>query len=46
MLVSRPDMISAFGPIKQGHTWLNIGGGAGRNLHYLRAQLMGMFGYQ
>jgi S-adenosylmethionine-diacylglycerol 3-amino-3-carboxypropyl transferase len=39
MLVARPDMISAFGPIKQGHTWLDIGGGTGRNLHYLRAQL-------
>ena len=39
MLVSRPDMISAFGPVKEGHTWLDIGGGTGRNLHYLRAQL-------
>lgn len=39
MLVSRPEMMSAFGPIKQGHTWLDIGGGTGRNLHYLRAQL-------
>jgi S-adenosylmethionine-diacylglycerol 3-amino-3-carboxypropyl transferase len=40
MLVARPDMISAFGPIQQGHhTWLDIGGGTGRNLHYLRAQL-------
>jgi S-adenosylmethionine-diacylglycerol 3-amino-3-carboxypropyl transferase len=39
MLVARPEMISGFGPIKQGHTWLDIGGGTGRNLHYLRAQL-------
>lgn len=39
MLVARPEMISAFGPIKQGHTWLDIGGGTGRNLHYLRARL-------
>jgi len=39
MLVARPEMISAFGPIKLGHTWLDIGGGTGRNLHYLRAQL-------
>jgi S-adenosylmethionine-diacylglycerol 3-amino-3-carboxypropyl transferase len=39
MLVSRPDMMSAFGPIKTGHTWLDIGGGTGRNVHYLRAQL-------
>ena len=39
MLISRPEMISAFGPIQQGHTWLDIGGGTGRNLHYLRAQL-------
>jgi len=39
MLVARPEMISAFGPIKDGHTWLDIGGGTGRNLHYLRAQL-------
>ena len=39
MLVSRPEMMSAFGPIRQGHTWLDIGGGTGRNLHYLRAQL-------
>ena len=39
MLVARPEMMSAFGPIKQGHTWLDIGGGTGRNLHYLRAQL-------
>ena len=38
MLVSRPDMISAFGPVKEGHTWLDIGGGTGRNLHYLRAE--------
>jgi S-adenosylmethionine-diacylgycerolhomoserine-N-methlytransferase len=39
MLVARPDMMSGFGPIKRGHTWLDIGGGTGRNLHYLRAQL-------
>lgn len=39
MLVARPDMISAFGPIKDGQTWLDIGGGTGRNLHFLRAQL-------
>jgi ubiquinone/menaquinone biosynthesis C-methylase UbiE len=39
MLVARPEMMSAFGPIKTGHTWLDIGGGTGRNLHYLRAQL-------
>lgn len=39
MLVARPEMMSAFGPIKQGHTWLDIGGGTGRNLHYVRAQL-------
>mmetsp|Transcript_36251 Transcript_36251/g.51283 ORF Transcript_36251/g.51283 Transcript_36251/m.51283 type:complete len:703 (-) Transcript_36251:203-2311(-) len=39
MLIARPDMMSGFGPIKKGHTWLDIGGGTGRNLHYLRAQL-------
>jgi ubiquinone/menaquinone biosynthesis C-methylase UbiE len=39
MLVARPEMMSAFGPIKQGHTWLDIGGGTGRNVHYIRAQL-------
>jgi ubiquinone/menaquinone biosynthesis C-methylase UbiE len=39
MLVARPEMMSAFGPIKEGHTWLDIGGGTGRNLHYIRAQL-------
>ena len=39
MLVGRPDMMSGFGPIKKGHTWLDVGGGTGRNLHYLRAQL-------
>ncbi|VEU41216.1 unnamed protein product [Pseudo-nitzschia multistriata] len=39
MLVARPEMISALGPIRNGHTWLDIGGGTGRNLHYLRAQL-------
>ena len=39
MLVARPEMMSGFGPIKQGHTWLDVGGGTGRNLHYLRAQL-------
>jgi S-adenosylmethionine-diacylglycerol 3-amino-3-carboxypropyl transferase len=39
MLVARHEMMSAFGPIKEGHTWLDIGGGTGRNLHYLRAQL-------
>jgi S-adenosylmethionine-diacylgycerolhomoserine-N-methlytransferase len=40
MLVARPEMMSGFGPIKNpGHTWLDIGGGTGRNLHYLRAQL-------
>lgn len=39
MLVGRNDMISGFGPIKEGHTWLDVGGGTGRNLHYLRAQL-------
>jgi len=39
MLVGRPEMMSGFGPIKQGHTWLDVGGGTGRNLHYLRAQL-------
>jgi ubiquinone/menaquinone biosynthesis C-methylase UbiE len=39
MLVARPEMMSSFGPIKQGHTWLDVGGGTGRNLHYLRAQL-------
>lgn len=39
MLVARPDMMSAFGPIMEGHTWLDVGGGTGRNLHFLRAQL-------
>jgi ubiquinone/menaquinone biosynthesis C-methylase UbiE len=39
MLVGRPEMMSGFGPIKDGHTWLDVGGGTGRNLHYLRAQL-------
>ena len=39
MLVARPEMMSGFGPIKTGHTWLDIGGGTGRNVHYLRAQL-------
>lgn len=39
MLVARPEMMSGFGPIKKGHTWLDVGGGTGRNLHYLRAQL-------
>jgi ubiquinone/menaquinone biosynthesis C-methylase UbiE len=39
MLVARPEMMSAFGPLKTGHTWLDVGGGTGRNLHYLRAQL-------
>ena len=39
MLVARSEMILAFGPIKQGHTWLDIGGGTGRNVHFLRAQL-------
>lgn len=39
MLVARPEMMSGFGPIKQGHTWLDVGGGTGRNLHYLRAHL-------
>jgi ubiquinone/menaquinone biosynthesis C-methylase UbiE len=39
MLVARPEMMAGFGPIKVGHTWLDIGGGTGRNLHYLRAQL-------
>jgi ubiquinone/menaquinone biosynthesis C-methylase UbiE len=39
MLVSRREMMSAFGPIKQGHTWLDVGGGTGRNLHFVRAQL-------
>jgi ubiquinone/menaquinone biosynthesis C-methylase UbiE len=39
MLVGRQDMMSAFGPIKNQHTWLDIGGGTGRNLHYVRAQL-------
>ena len=32
-------MMSGFGPIKSGHTWLDVGGGTGRNIHYLRAQL-------
>jgi len=39
MLVARPDMMSGFGPIKTGHTWLDVGGGTGRNIHFLRAQL-------
>lgn len=39
MLVARSEMMSGFGPIKKGHTWLDVGGGTGRNLHYLRAQL-------
>lgn len=39
MLIARSDMMSGFGPIKKGHTWLDVGGGTGRNLHYLRAQL-------
>lgn len=39
MLIARPEMMSGFGPIKKGHTWLDVGGGTGRNLHYLRAQL-------
>jgi SAM-dependent methyltransferase len=39
MLVARPEMMSGFGPIKKGHTWLDVGGGTGRNLHYIRAQL-------
>jgi len=39
MLIARSDMMSGFGPIKKGHTWLDVGGGTGRNLHFLRAQL-------
>jgi ubiquinone/menaquinone biosynthesis C-methylase UbiE len=39
MLVARPEMMSSFGTIKIGQTWLDVGGGTGRNLHYLRAQL-------
>lgn len=39
MLVSRREMMSALGPIKLGHTWLDVGGGTGRNLHFVRAQL-------
>jgi ubiquinone/menaquinone biosynthesis C-methylase UbiE len=39
MLVARTEMMSGFGPIKQGHTWLDVGGGTGRNLHFVRAQL-------
>jgi ubiquinone/menaquinone biosynthesis C-methylase UbiE len=39
MLVARAQMMSGFGPIKNGHTWLDVGGGTGRNLHFLRAQL-------
>lgn len=39
MLVARPEMMTSFGPVKAGHTWLDVGGGTGRNLHYLRAQL-------
>ena len=40
MLVARPDMMSSFGPLKpNGQTWLDVGGGTGRNVHYLRAQL-------
>mmetsp|Transcript_17084 Transcript_17084/g.38419 ORF Transcript_17084/g.38419 Transcript_17084/m.38419 type:complete len:704 (+) Transcript_17084:283-2394(+) len=39
MLVARKEMMSAFGPIKVGHTWLDIGGGTGRNIHFMRAQL-------
>jgi ubiquinone/menaquinone biosynthesis C-methylase UbiE len=39
MLVARPQMMSSFGPIKNGHTWLDVGGGTGRNIHFLRAQL-------
>ena len=39
MLVARPEMMSSFGPIKSGHTWLDVGGGTGRNIHYIRAQL-------
>jgi S-adenosylmethionine-diacylglycerol 3-amino-3-carboxypropyl transferase len=39
MLVARPEMMSGFGPVKEGHTWLDVGGGTGRNVHYLRAQL-------
>lgn len=39
MLVARTEMMSGFGPIKEGHTWLDVGGGTGRNIHFLRAQL-------
>jgi len=39
MLVARPEMMSSFGPIKRGHTWLDVGGGTGRNVHFLKAQL-------
>ena len=39
MLVARAGMMSSFGPVKLGHTWLDIGGGTGRNVHFLRAQL-------
>ena len=39
MPILAPEMVSGFGPIKQGHTWLDIGGGTGRNVHFLRAQL-------
>jgi ubiquinone/menaquinone biosynthesis C-methylase UbiE len=36
---ARPEMMCSFGASKKGHTWLDVGGGTGRNLHYLRAQL-------
>lgn len=39
MLVSRPEMMSSFGPIREGHTWLDVGGGTGRNVHFIKAQL-------
>lgn len=39
MLVARVEMMSGFGPVKKGHTWLDVGGGTGRNLHFVRAQL-------
>jgi ubiquinone/menaquinone biosynthesis C-methylase UbiE len=39
MLIARPEMMSSFGPITKGHTWLDVGGGTGRNVHFLKAQL-------
>ena len=39
MLVARPRLMAWFGPVRSGHTWLDVGGGTGRNVHYMRPQL-------